>query len=77
MATCHRVAAATRSWKGWASVCDKTHHELDELDGPLRPGLEVSVGKEFLDHEVEVWHALCAVLDTAELGAGHWRAIRP
>jgi ubiquinone/menaquinone biosynthesis C-methylase UbiE len=56
---------------------DKTHHELDELDGSLRPGLELSVGKEFLDHEVEVWHALSAVLDTAELGAGHWRAIRP
>ena len=32
------------------------------------------VGKEFLDHEVQVWQALCAVLDTAELGAGHWRA---
>ena len=22
----------------------------------------------------KVWQALCAVLDTAELGAGHWRA---
>lgn len=58
-------------------LCDKTHHELDELDGRLRPGLEASVGKEFLDHEVDVWRALRDVLDTAELGAGHWRAVRP
>ncbi|MGB8861385.1 MAG: methyltransferase domain-containing protein [Ilumatobacteraceae bacterium] len=56
---------------------DKTHRELVVLDGALRAGLEVSVGKEFLDHEVEVWRALCAVLDTAELGAGHWRAHKP
>lgn len=58
-------------------LCAKTHRELDELDGPLRPQLEASVGREFLDHEVDVWRALCAVVDTAELGAGHWRAVRP
>jgi SAM-dependent methyltransferase len=56
---------------------DKTHRELDDLDGRLRPQLEASVGRQFLDHEVEVWRALCAVVDTAELGAGHWRAVRP
>lgn len=53
---------------------ERTHRELVQLAGPLRPSLEASVGKEFLDHEVQVWQALCAVLDTAELGAGHWRA---
>ena len=56
---------------------DKSHRELQQLDGPLRPLLEGSVGREFLDHEIDVWRALCAVLDTAELGAGHWRANRP
>jgi ubiquinone/menaquinone biosynthesis C-methylase UbiE len=56
---------------------DKSHRELAELDGPLRAPLEASVGADFLDHEVEVWRALCAVLDTAELGAGHWRAVKP
>ncbi|MDO8361404.1 MAG: methyltransferase domain-containing protein [Actinomycetota bacterium] len=56
---------------------DRTHHELQQLDGPLRAVLEAAVGLEFLEHEVDVWRALCAVLDTAELGAGHWRAHRP
>ena len=56
---------------------EKSHHELAELDGRLRPQLEASVGAEFLDHEVDVWRALCAVLDTAEIGAGHWRAVKP
>jgi len=56
---------------------DKTHREFDDLDGRLRPQLEASVGRDFLDHEVEVWRALCAVVGTAELGAGHWRAVRP
>jgi phosphoethanolamine N-methyltransferase len=53
---------------------NRTHLELAQLDGPLRAGLEASVGGEFLEHELEVWRALAAVLDTAELGAGHWRA---
>jgi len=56
---------------------DRTHAELAQLDGPLRADLEASVGSEFLEHEVEVWRALSAVLDTAELGAGHWRARKP
>lgn len=56
---------------------DLTHEELASLSGRLYATLEQCVGKEFLDHEIEVWRALAAVLDTAELGPGHWRAEKP
>jgi phosphoethanolamine N-methyltransferase len=56
---------------------DLTHKEIAALDGPLRPTLEIKVGKDFLDHEIEVWRALAVVLDKSELGPGHWRAVKP
>ncbi|MBI4932291.1 MAG: methyltransferase domain-containing protein [Actinobacteria bacterium] len=55
----------------------KTRSELDELDGPLRPQLESSLGREFLEHELDVWRALCVVTESGELGAGHFRAVKP
>lgn len=60
-----------------AWLAAKTQAELDELDGPLRPLLEASVGRDFLDHELEVWRALCVVTSGGELGAGHFRAVKP
>lgn len=53
---------------------DRTKEEIAALDGPLRPELELKVGRDFLEHELDVWRQLAAVLDTAELGPGHWRA---
>lgn len=55
----------------------KTRSELAELDGPLRPRLEAELGLEFLEHELNVWRALCGVTESAELGAGHFRAAKP
>lgn len=60
-----------------AWLAARSHVELEDLDGRLRPEIEARVGRQFLDHEVEVWQALCGVFDTRELGAGHWRAIKP
>ncbi|CAN5598713.1 27-O-demethylrifamycin SV methyltransferase [soil metagenome] len=60
-----------------AWLAARSHVELEDLDGRLRPAIEARVGRAFLDHEVEVWKAMCAVFDTGELGAGHWRAIKP
>jgi ubiquinone/menaquinone biosynthesis C-methylase UbiE len=68
-----RVAYTDRT----AWLAQKTRAELDALDGPLRPDLESRLGREFLDHEVEVWRALAVVTETGELGAGHFRAWRP
>lgn len=56
---------------------DRTKEELAALDGPLRPELEAKVGRDFLEHELDVWRRLAAVLETGELGPGHWRARKP
>ncbi|MBI4883718.1 MAG: methyltransferase domain-containing protein [Actinobacteria bacterium] len=64
-----------RDRTGWLAA--RARLELAELEGPLRSALETSVGKQFLEHEVAVWKAMCAVFDTRELGAGHWRAFKP
>ncbi|MFZ4721074.1 MAG: class I SAM-dependent methyltransferase [Ilumatobacteraceae bacterium] len=60
-----------------AWLAAKTRDELHELDGPLRDRLTAEVGHEFLEHELEVWRALCVVTDSGELGAGHFRAVKP
>jgi phosphoethanolamine N-methyltransferase len=56
---------------------DRTKEEIAALDGPLRAELTAKLGHEFLEHELVVWRALAAVLDTAEFGPGHWRAWKP
>lgn len=60
-----------------AWLAAKTKAELDELDGPLRPRLEAEIGRDFLEHELEVWRALCVVTSSGDLGAGHFRAVKP
>lgn len=60
-----------------AWLAAKTRAELDELDGPLRLRLTESLGVEFLEHELDVWRALCVVTASRELGAGHFRAVKP
>lgn len=60
-----------------AWLAAKTRAELDELDGPLRPQLTAALGHEFLEHELDVWRALCVVTASRELGAGHFRAVKP
>ena len=68
-----RIAYTDRT--AWLAA--KTRAELDELDGPLRAGLTASLGAEFLEHEIDVWRALCVVTASRELGAGHFRAFKP
>jgi phosphoethanolamine N-methyltransferase len=55
---------------------DRTRAELRELDGPLRPRLLAELGPSFLEHEIDVWRALCVVTASGELGAGHFRAVK-
>lgn len=60
-----------------AWYADLTRKEIAALQGPLHSSLAAKVGQDFLDHEIEVWEALAKVLATAELGPGHWRAVKP
>lgn len=51
--------------------------EYEAIKGPLYERLVSSVGKELTDRNVEVWRALCVVLDSGELRPGHIRAVKP
>jgi phosphoethanolamine N-methyltransferase len=51
--------------------------EHDALAGPLYETLAARVGKDFVDHEIEVWRALTVVVDSGELRPGHLRAVKP
>jgi phosphoethanolamine N-methyltransferase len=55
---------------------DETLKEIAALDGPLRASLTAKVGRDFLEHELDVWRALAAVLQSGEFGPGHWRAVK-
>ena len=56
---------------------DVSQHELDFLTGAARTGLENRYGAEFIDHMVEVWKAMVAVLGTGEHCPHHLRGQRP
>lgn len=53
------------------------HREHEALRGPLYERLAASVGKDFADHEIEVWRALTVVVDSGELRPVHLRARKP
>jgi phosphoethanolamine N-methyltransferase len=53
------------------------HREHDALAGPLYERLVARVGKDFVDHEIEVWRALTVVVDSGELRPAHLRARKP
>lgn len=56
---------------------DVAKRELQAMTGPLyERGLEL-VGKGFFDHEIDVWRAMCVVLDSGELRPTWLRATRP
>lgn len=50
------------------------HREHEALAGPLYERLVARVGKDFADHEIEVWRAMAVVVDSGELRPSHLRA---
>jgi phosphoethanolamine N-methyltransferase len=56
---------------------DVAHAEHAALAGPLYDRLVGQLGEAFTRHEIEVWRALTAVLDSGELRPTHLRARRP
>ncbi len=48
--------------------------EHQALSGELYNDLRKRIGKEFLDHEIEVWRAMTVVLESGELCPSHLRA---
>ena len=51
--------------------------ELEWLKGPEREGLSIRHGKEFIDHQVEIWRKLVGVLKSGEHCPHHIRAKKP
>ena len=53
------------------------HEELDSMQGPLHERLGELLGEADRDHYIEVWRAMCVVLEKGELRPGHVRARKP
>ena len=56
---------------------DEARVERDALRGQLYAGLESTVGREFLTHQIEVWDTMIVALDQGELRPTHLRARKP
>jgi phosphoethanolamine N-methyltransferase len=51
--------------------------EYEAVAGPLYDELAARVGKDFVDHEVEVWRTLTVVVESGELRPCHLSAQKP
>ncbi len=55
----------------------EARQERDNLKGTLFEGLASKVGKDFLEHEIEVWEKAIIALDQGQLRPTHLRARKP
>ncbi len=55
----------------------EARRELNNLTGALHADLASTVGKQFLDRQVDVWEKMIVVLDQGELRPTHLRARKP
>lgn len=55
----------------------EARRELETLTGVLYAHLESTVGKQFLNREIDVWRKMILVLDQGELRPTHLRARKP
>ena len=58
----------------WYRTLAKQEHQA--LSGNLYDTLRERIGKDFLDHEIEVWRAMNVVLDSGELRPSHLRGFK-
>ena len=55
----------------------EARRERDQLRGALYDGLTKQVGREFLEHEIDVWDKMIVALDRGELRPTHLRCRKP
>ncbi len=55
----------------------EARREQDNMKRALYADLQSTVGKEFLDHQIDVWEKMIVVLDLGELRPTHLRARKP
>ena len=51
--------------------------ECEALEGPFYEKLAATVGRDYIDHSIDVWRALKLVVDRGELRPTHMRARKP
>ncbi len=56
---------------------DVVNQECDALAGSLYDRLVAEVGRDFVDHSIEIWQALKVVVDRGELRPTHLRGVKP
>ncbi len=56
---------------------DESRAERDQLGGALYQGLASQVGREFLEHEIEVWDKMIVAVDQGQLRPTHLRCRKP
>lgn len=60
-----------------AWYCQEARAERDRLGGELYDGLATSVGRSFLEHEIDVWDKMIIAADQGQLRPTHLRGRRP
>ncbi len=56
---------------------DESRREREQLAGALFADLENQVGREFLEHEIDVWDKLIVAVDQGQLRPTHLRGRKP
>ena len=56
---------------------EEARREREQLAGALYADLEGQVGREFLEHEIDVWNKMIAAVDQGQLRPTHLRGRKP
>ncbi|MFZ2099160.1 MAG: methyltransferase domain-containing protein [Oricola sp.] len=67
--------AETKSRNEWYR--DVARHELERMKGPWRYEAERALGKDFVEHNIEIWSLMVPVLDAGEHCPTHIRGQKP
>ena len=66
---------ALRDRNAW--YAELARNEYEQMKGPLYQTLVKRAGQAETDRNIDVWRAMCVVLDSGELRPGHMKAVKP
>jgi phosphoethanolamine N-methyltransferase len=56
---------------------ETARQEVAQMKGPLRDKAAGALGRDFVDHNIEIWERMLVVLDTGEHCPTHLRGRKP
>jgi SAM-dependent methyltransferase len=65
----------TKSRNAW--YCEAAEQEIQAMKGPLYASAATELGQEFVDHNIQIWANMLAVLKSGEHCPTHLRARKP